>query len=281
MDGKGFSVRVLTMISCSLLPSLRSQTPDATSELRSGIAAYGRGATEEAIKDLERVVSLDPESTDGHFYLALAYHTMCAVSPNCDPHWTRLAIQQYTTVLELNPTHKEALKGMAAVLYRLRRIGEAESLYRKAAKLDASDAEALYAIAVFDWIRTSGALREERLRFNLGQKQPLIGLPTCPEVRAKTMPDVEEGIALLTRTLRLVSYVEPQTYMALLFMERAELQCGDRLAYKRDLKSEQQWWNRACIAWRDGKNISPQRWLLSLPPPPPKRGDTCRWSSRN
>jgi tetratricopeptide (TPR) repeat protein len=269
------------LISCSLVSSLLSQTSDAAAELASGIAAYEKGATEEAIRHLERVVSLDPESTVGHFYLALAYDLMCEASPNCDPRWSGLATQQYKRVIELDPSHKEALKGMGSLLYRLSRISEAEGLYRVAAKLDANDAEALYAIAAFDWIRTYGVLRQERLRFSLGQKLLLIELPTCPEIRTKAMPDIEEGIALLTRTLQLVSYVEPQAYMALFFMERAELQCGDRSDYKRDLKSEQHWWNQACMTWHDRTKSRPQRWLPSPPPPPPKRGDTCSWSSRD
>jgi len=51
-------------------------------------------------------------------------------------------------------------------------------------------------------------------------------------------------MALITRTLQLVGYAEPQTYMALFFIERAELQCGDHPAYKMDLKSAQQWSNQ-------------------------------------
>lgn len=280
--GKGFIVRILTLITCAFVPSVHCQTLEAQSRLRSGIVAYEKGATEEAIADLERVVSLDPQSTVGHFYLASAYEMMCITS-DCDSHWSELAVQQYARVLELDPAHKEALKRMASVIYRLQRIeriDEAEGLYRRAAKLDANDAEALYAIAVFDWIRVYRALWEERLRFNRGQKQALIGLPTCSKVRAKTMPDIDEGIALLTRTSQLVSYSEPQLYMAWFFMERAEIQCGDRSAYKQDLKSEQQWLNRACVAWHHWRT-SPYPWLPSPPPPPPRRGDTCSWSGRD
>jgi tetratricopeptide (TPR) repeat protein len=279
VQGKGLMVRILILISWSLNSPLYSQTLDVRSELRSGIAAYAGGAIEEAIQHLEHVVSLDPQSMVGHFYLASACETMCLGS-DCDSHWSELAVQQYTRVLELDPSHKGALKSMASVLYRLQRIDEAEGLYRRAAKLDANDPEALYAIAVFDWIRVSRAIWEERLRFQRGQKQPLIGVPTCSEVSTKAMPDIEEGIGVLTRTLQLVGYSEPQLYMAWFFMERAELQCGDRSAYKGDLKSEQHWLNQACVTWHVRKN-TPHPWLPSPPPPPRKRGDTCSWSSRD
>ena len=87
----------------------------------------------------------------GHFYLASAYEMMCPGS-DCDSRWSELAVEQYTRVLELDPSHKEALKSMASVLYRLQsieRIDQAEGLYRRAAKLDANDPKG-EVIAVFD-----------------------------------------------------------------------------------------------------------------------------------
>jgi tetratricopeptide (TPR) repeat protein len=134
------------------------------------MAAYEKGVTEEAVTHLEHTISLDAESTVGHFYLALSYDAMCEAGPNCDPHWSGLAIQQYNKVLDLDPSHIEALESLGSLLYKLLRFDEAEGLYRRASKLDANNAEALYAIAVFDWIRTHEKVRQERLHFNLGQK---------------------------------------------------------------------------------------------------------------
>jgi hypothetical protein len=100
----------------------------------------------------------------------------------------------------------------------------------------------------------------------------------CPEIRTKNLAEIGEGLTLLTRTLQFVSYVEPQMYMDLFYMERAELQCGDHSSYKRDLRTARQWWNRACVTWHKSKESGrPQRWL----PSPPPRGDTCSWSNRN
>jgi tetratricopeptide (TPR) repeat protein len=273
----------LVLVSCLVVSSLYSQTPDAKAELNLGIAFYEKGAYPEAVRHLERAVSLDPGVTIGHFYLASAYDWMCA-SPNpCDPHWSGGAIQEYSRVLELDPFHKEALKNLAHLFYRLARPEEAEGLYRKAAKLDANDPEALYAIAVLNWRRTYRVLMEERARLRLAPSKPLIGYPSCHEIRTKILADVEEGIALLTRTLQFVNYVDAQAYMAVFYMERAELQCGDRSAYKRDLRSEKQWWNRACVTYNEpGESPNPRmwRWPPAPPPPPPKRGDTCTWSHR-
>ena len=145
------SFRGLILVSCIIASSLHSQTSDVKTELSLGVAAFEKYNFEEAIKYLEHVPSLiDPEAMIGHFYLGRAYDDWQCETPNvCDPHWSGKAIQEYRRVLELDPTHKVALKCMAYLLYRLARFDEAESFYRKAAELDGEDAEALYSIAVW------------------------------------------------------------------------------------------------------------------------------------
>ena len=265
----------LVLASSIAVLAQHSQTPDAKNELNLGVAAYEKGAYSQAIQLLEHAVSLDPSATIGHFYLASAYDMMC-IPDSCEPHWSTSAIQEYNKVLELDPNHKDALKSMAYLLYRVLRFDEAERFYRKAAKLDANDPEPLYSIAVLHFHRTYAAIMEEKARLHLAPKQPLIGRPACHQLRAKNLADVEEGIAMLSRTLELINDVEVQSYLAALYGERAELQCNDRSAYKRDLLSEQQWWNRACVTFQEAKRNIPPRWIAAPPPPPRKRGDTCR-----
>jgi tetratricopeptide (TPR) repeat protein len=272
------SFRGLILVSCIIASSLHSQTSDVKTELSLGVAAFEKYNFEEAIKYLEHVVSIDPEAMIGHYYLGRAYDDWQCATPNgCDPHWSGRAIQEYRRVLELDPTHKEALKCMAYLLYRLARFDEAESFYRKAAKLDGEDAEALYSIAVLDFRRTWPVLMAEKVRLHLAPERPLIGFGGCNQVRAKALGDVEEGLALLTRTAKLTNNVDAQSYLAVLYRERAELQCGDRLAYERDRKSESQWWNRACATFHEPKREFPPRWIAAPGPPPAKRGDQCKW----
>jgi tetratricopeptide (TPR) repeat protein len=127
--------------------SVRSQILDAKTELNLGIAAYQEGKSEEAIQHLEHFVSTDSRPTIGHYYLGVVYDSMCAFPKPCDPRWAARAIQEYSKVLELEPAHKDALKSMAYLLYRIDRLDESESLYRKAVKLDPDDPEALYSTA--------------------------------------------------------------------------------------------------------------------------------------
>jgi tetratricopeptide (TPR) repeat protein len=257
--------------------ALNAQAPGA--ELQLGVAAYERTDYDEAVKYLQHAVSVDPRATDAHFYLGLAYDAKCD-SPNpCDPQWSTRAIAEYTAVLDIDPSHKDALKSMAYLLYRVARFDEAEVLYRKVAKLDGSDPEALYSIAVLIFRRTYPLLMQEKIRLRLSSKQPLIGSSTCQQVRAKNLADIEEAITLLGRTTELVKNADVQTYLAVFYKARAELQCGDRLAYSRDLKAERQWWNRACVTWHEPRTdvALPPRWIAGQPPPPPRRGNTCRW----
>jgi tetratricopeptide (TPR) repeat protein len=244
-----------------------------------GVAAYEKFHFEEAIKYLEHVVLIDPKSIAGHLYLGRSYDDWQCATPNgCDPHWSARAIQEYGKVLELDPTNKDALKCMAYLLYRLAQFDEAEGFYRKAAKLDGEDAEARYSIAVLDFRRAWPVLMAEKVRLHLAREQPLIDLRSCAQVRAKTLGDVEEGLALLSGTAKLTNSLDAQTYLAVLYRTRAELQCGDRSAYERDLKAEGQWWNRACVTFHAPKrDSSPPRWIAGQGPPPPRREDQCKW----
>jgi len=257
---------------------MRSQSPDVKTELSLGVAAYEKANFAEAVRYLEQVVSIDPETVIGHFYLGRSYDDWQCATPNgCDPRWSGTALQEYKRVLELDPNHKEAIKTMAYLLYRLARFDEAEGLYRRAAKLDANDPEALYSIAVLDFGRTYPALMQEKARLHLSPHQPLAGLAACSHVRDKVFAEVEESITLLTRTVQLLNNVDAESYLAVFYGVRAQIQC-DRAANKRDLLLEKQWWNRACVTWHDPKRAFPPRWIAGQPPPPPKRGDTCKWA---
>jgi tetratricopeptide (TPR) repeat protein len=269
----------LTLGSYLIASPLHSQTQDAKAELNLGIVAYQRAAYVEAIQHLERAVSLDPRTTDGHFYLAMTYDEMFV--PTAEPgdengHWSGLAIQEYKKVLELDPSHKDASKYLAHIFFELARYGEAERYYRKAAVLDAKDPEALYGIAVIDWRQTYRVLMEKRVSLNLPREQPLIGLPACDEIRVRNLTRVDDGIELLTKTLQLLDNVDAKRYMAAFYEERAQIQCGDESAHKLDLRAAKQWWTRSCETYHSQKaRVISRRWLPGLPPPPPKSGDTC------
>jgi tetratricopeptide (TPR) repeat protein len=270
---------------CSVLWLVRSQTLDPRTERNLGVAAFKGGDCPEAVQHLERTVSADPKDATAHFYLGLTYdECMCSSPDGCDSRWSEGAIEEYKLAQALDPKHKEALKNLASLLYRLSRLDEAEGFYRQAAILDTSDPEPQYAIAALKFRRIYAGVVQERARIGIARTSPLIGFPSCWAIRAKELPDVEDGIAVLTRVVRLVDdtqslNAEAQSFMALFYRVRAELQCGDYSAYKRDLNSSEGWWKRAGVtSRRPAANVDPRTWRWPpSPPPPPKRG-TPPWN---
>ena len=55
------------------VPQMLAQNSNADSELKLGIAAYGKAKYSDAIDHLERAVTLNPKAVTGHFYLAESY----------------------------------------------------------------------------------------------------------------------------------------------------------------------------------------------------------------
>jgi tetratricopeptide (TPR) repeat protein len=252
-----------------------AQILDAQSELRLGIAAYENATYREAVEHLERAVSLDPTSTKAHLYLADAYNERYCENCEFDPgeaseindHWRVLAIAEYKKVLELDVSNTQALNRLGLRYYRQADLDEAEPYYRKAIEVDPSNSEALYTLAVINWERSYGVRMRKRVELKLSRKQNLIGLSSCGRIRAENLARVDEGIVLLTRTLQVLSAGEAMAYMAILYRERADIQCGDRSAYKDDLRTAAAWHERACETWHNPERAE-LSWRGAVNPPP-------------
>ncbi|MBZ5585890.1 MAG: hypothetical protein LAQ30_27605 [Acidobacteriia bacterium] len=272
--------RYVTILVFGLLVTvLHFQIAHKKPELEQGVACYEEAIYPKALEHLHQAVALDPSSIKGHYYLALASDAMCAPAESCEPH-TSTAVREYQKVLELDPAHKDALKNLARLSWKNARFLESEKLYRLAATLDPNDPEALYGAAALTWQRAYRELISEKIRLGLKPGKPLIGLSSCAEVRRKTLGSVEEAITLLNKSLQFAKYEEIQTYLAVSYMLRAEIQCHDATAYKRDRQAEEGWWNSACLTYHgpsDLTNPRRWRWLPGQPPPPPGRGDKCSW----
>src|SRR5689334_5381089 len=64
------------------VPQMLAENSNAESELKLGIATYGKAKYSDAIEHLERAVTLNPRTVTGHFYLAESYDG--AYSEECD-----------------------------------------------------------------------------------------------------------------------------------------------------------------------------------------------------
>jgi hypothetical protein len=117
---------------------------------------------------------------------------------------------------------------------------------------------------------------EKRTKLKLRRKQPLIGLSACAGIRAENLIRINEGIDLLARTLQVLNVGEAMAYMAILYRERADIQCGARSAYTEDLKASVRWHESACEAsQKPNREKIPWPWPASPPPAPLKDDVSC------
>ena len=115
-------------------------------------------------------------------------------------------------------------------------------LYKRAIDLDPKDPESYYSIGVIDW--TKAYTRNSALRGKLGQEpdQPLIDAPECWDLRRSNEAVVNNGIEMIAKAIELrPDYDDAMAYLNLLYRERANIQCGDKLSYDADLKAADHW----------------------------------------
>jgi DNA-binding response OmpR family regulator len=104
--------QLLAAVSRALIRERKSEYPevinaDAEAALQAGIAAYKKGAIDEAIEHLKRGVGVDPLAYRLRYHLALLYGKKGLIYEG---------IQELEQAIELNPKHFPALKNLA-VLY--------------------------------------------------------------------------------------------------------------------------------------------------------------------
>jgi tetratricopeptide (TPR) repeat protein len=228
------------------------QNLNANSELSLGVAAYEKAEYHDAIEHLERVVTLSPKSVSGHFYLAKSYDN--AYSEECDRNcdrneqWRLRAIEEYDRVLELEPSNTEALKALGWRYYRMADFDKADHFYRKALEVNRNDFEALYTVAVIQWQHSYEIRIHKRGELKLESNKALINLPSCAEMRRVNLAHIEDAMSLLKRADELGQSYDVKAYISLLYRERADIQCGNQIAYDQDISAAIEWTRRACEA---------------------------------
>jgi tetratricopeptide (TPR) repeat protein len=242
------SLRLAAFLSGLLCSSVFSVArPQATSgnpELDLGVQAYKNARYEEAIQHFKQAVDLDPTLLNARLYLATAYAQQYI--PGVDtPDNNELAeqsIDQYRTVLELDPKNTNSVKGIAYLDLQMKQFDKAKEFYRKATELDPNDPEPYYSVAVIDWTQTYQPRMELRAKLDLKQLQPLIRSAECWQLRDANRELIDDGIVMLKKAIELRrDYDDAMAYMNLMYRERADIQCGDAKAYAADLKTADDW----------------------------------------
>ena len=223
----------------------------ARAEINAGVQAFRQAHYVEAIDHFNLAVSEDPQLTVARMYLATAYLQMFVPGVDTPENvvWATKALDQYSEILQTNPSDINSIKGIAYLRFQLNNFDEAKESYAKAIALDPNDPELLYAAAVVNWSIANREITSEKAKLDAESEYSLILSEECEEARSQSLPGIDSGIAFLNKALTIrEAYVDAMTYMNQLYRLRADLECGNKKAYKADLKQSDEWSDRAAAA---------------------------------
>jgi tetratricopeptide (TPR) repeat protein len=224
----------------------------ARDQLNKGVDAFKTAHYDVAINHFQQAVQLDPSLPMARLYLATAYSQQ--VVPNLQtPENMKnagLAIQNFQTVLDKDPSNLNALKGIAALYFNTQNFDKAKEYQNKVLAVDPNDASADYTIGVIDWtVAYKNALP---VRESLGLKDngdPIKDKKACADLATKNGPLVQEGLNALQKAVEIrPNYEAAMAYINLLYRRKADLECGDDAARKADLAQAEVWVQKAFAA---------------------------------
>jgi hypothetical protein len=120
--------------------------------------------------------------------------------------------------------------------------------------VDPNDAEPYYSVGVIDWTACYQPRMEERAKLGLKPEEHLNPKDkeqkkACDELRVKNMPSIQEGIETLGKAIQLrEDYDDAMAYMNLMYREKADVECDDLAARAADLKTADEWTDKALTA---------------------------------
>jgi len=211
----------------------------ARDDLNKGVAEFKNGQYDKAVEYFKTAKDLDPKLLNARLYLATAYASQYipgAPSEENMRHGNE-AIQEYTSVLEMDPNNISAIDGLASIDYQMagqpfepKKFEESKGYHQKHIALKPQDPQPYYSIGVIDWAlayRGNTEMRAEYNRNNI-KKQVQDTAPLPPDVR-KAYADkfnglVDEGIKSLETAIQLKpDYDDAMTYLNLLDRRKADI----------------------------------------------------------
>jgi tetratricopeptide (TPR) repeat protein len=242
---------VIFVLFTSFSTHLFAQTT-ADDELKLGVQAYKHSKFEEAVAHFERCVALDPANTTGHLYLATAFAQQYI--PGADTaennRMAEQAIDQYQHVLDGNPETSAKInstKGIAYLYLQMKKFDDSKKYYRLASDSDPNDPETYYSVGVIDWTLTYVPRQEKRARLDMNPEEVLWTKDrmACFEMKEKNTANIQEGIDSLNKAIQLrPDYDDAMAYMNLMYREKADVECDDLAARKKDLRTADDWVDR-------------------------------------
>ncbi len=237
----------------ALCPALNAQSYN--DEVRLGVEAYRSAHYEEAIGHFRKATELDPSQVAAHMYLATAYVSQYipGVESPDNLNVAEQAIKQYQQVLDADADRTSKInstKGIAYLLLNMKKFDEARDYYQKASALDPQDPENYYSIGVIDWTRCYAPRMAARAKLKMAPDENLDVKNAeqrriCERLKVDHDSVIEDGIDNLKRAIELrPDYDDAMAYLNLMYRERADLECEDPVARRKDLKTADEWVDR-------------------------------------
>jgi hypothetical protein len=249
----------LAAVALALFTSLGCDKLKARDQLNKGVKAYKDNHYEQAITHFQNAVNLDPALINARMYLATAYVSQYV--PGIDSpdnlQTAQNAIDEYSKVIDANPSREQKVnsaKGIAYLYLNEKKWDQAKKYYRMASDLDPNDAEPYYSVGVIDWSQSYQPRMEERAKLGMKPDEHLSAKnkdqkKLCEELKEKNSAVIQEGIDTLDKAIKLrEDYDDAMAYMNLMYRERADIECDDEAARAADLKTADQWVDKAMQA---------------------------------
>ena len=249
----------LAAVGLAFFASVGCDKPRARDQLNKGVKEYKDNHYEQAITHFQNAVTLDPALINARMYLATAYVSQYVPGIDTPENLQNAqnAIDEYTKVIDANPSRDQKVnsaKGIAYLYLNQKKWDQAKQYYRMASDLDPNDAEPYYSVGVIDWSQSYQPRMEERAKLGVKPEEHLSAKnkdqkKLCEQLKAKNSAVIQEGIDSLDKAIKLRDdYDDAMAYMNLMYRERADLECDDEAARAADLKTADQWVDKAMQA---------------------------------
>lgn len=231
------SVALAALLLASLSTGCRKL--EARDNLNKGVQAFKNAKYADAVEFFKRSIELDPEFPTAKLYLATAYMSQWipgADSPENVEYWKN-AMASFQDVLKTQPNEKTAIESIASLYFQQSQgagdpakkkemMKNAADWYKKLAEADPTNKVAYYSQGVIIWTNVYPERMAARNKLGMKPEEaaPLKDKKVREELKAKNLASIDEGIAMLTKSLEIdKEYDDAMAYLNLLHRERADL----------------------------------------------------------
>lgn len=243
----------------------------ARDQLNKGVAAYRNAQFQQAIMYFKNAVALDPTLLNARLYLATAYAQQY-VPGGDSPDNTKIAheaIDAFEDVLKMDngasTATTTALASIAQIYYNMKDFDKAKEYQQRRLQLEPNNPEPYYWIGVLDWAvcfpRAQQVRKDNHIDLPKDPNHPDVMQPIPKKALAdltdKNGPLVDEGIKALTKAIELhPNDSDTMVYLNLMYRQKAEID-PDEESRQADLKSANEWMDKALEAKKSGGAATP------------------------